>query len=116
MKDAAPGDAKQPEGQQWFIPFTQPTAAVFKLKHSKGKKANVRDEYKAFLLLEFGMVESGKYPGSKAELADTRIWRLGSLLAMRSGSNMHHRAWQIFFRSSKTPYKNPVLRLSIVRI
>ena len=41
MKDAAPGDAKQPEGQQWFIPFTQPTAAVFKLKHSKGKKANV---------------------------------------------------------------------------
>ena len=33
MKDAAPGDAKQPEVQQWFIPFTQPTAAVSKLEH-----------------------------------------------------------------------------------
>ena len=88
MKGAAPGGAKQPERQQWFIPFTQPTAAVFKLKHSKGKKANVRDEYKAFLLLEFGMVESGKYPGSKAELvAHYQLQRSTSITVIQNSIN-----------------------------
>ena len=61
--------ARKAKTQTFFIPFTQPRGAVMQVKHGKGKSANVRDEAKPFLMMEWWMVKSGAYPGTIAELA-----------------------------------------------
>ena len=69
LKEGAPGAPQKAKKQAWFIPFTQPRGAVMHVKHGTGKRANVRDEFKSFLMMEWWMVKSGSYPGTVADLA-----------------------------------------------
>ena len=66
---AVSGGPRKAKNQEYFIPFTQPRGAVMRIKHGKGKSANVLDEAKAFLMMEWWMVKDPSYPGTVGELA-----------------------------------------------